>query len=122
MTDKALFKKIAEKKARVDALRPFDDAHLANQRAFDYMFSLLRESGIKMSDIFELHRLFYVGIDESRAEKLPLEMDKLEKWVNNNAKLCPVVFAAELHRRLVTIHPFIDGNGRTARLAMKGGS
>ncbi len=30
----------------------------------------------------------------------------------------PVVLAAELHERLVTIHPFIDGNGRTARLVM----
>jgi Fic family protein len=26
--------------------------------------------------------------------------------------------AAEMHERLVTIHPFIDGNGRTSRLVM----
>ena len=26
--------------------------------------------------------------------------------------------AAETHKRLVTIHPFLDGNGRTARLVM----
>jgi len=30
----------------------------------------------------------------------------------------PVVLAAEMHERLVTIHPFLDGNGRTARLVM----
>ena len=30
----------------------------------------------------------------------------------------PVVLAAEMHERLVTIHPFIDGNGRTSRLVM----
>jgi Fic family protein len=30
----------------------------------------------------------------------------------------PVVLAAEIHEKLVTIHPFIDGNGRTARLIM----
>ena len=29
-----------------------------------------------------------------------------------------VEFAAELHKRLVFIHPFIDGNGRVARLLM----
>jgi Fic family protein len=30
----------------------------------------------------------------------------------------PVILAAEMHERLVTIHPFVDGNGRTARLIM----
>jgi len=33
-------------------------------------------------------------------------------------QLHPVIMAAELHERLVTIHPFVDGNGRTARLIM----
>ena len=30
----------------------------------------------------------------------------------------PVLLAAYAHRRLVDIHPFQDGNGRTARLLM----
>lgn len=30
----------------------------------------------------------------------------------------PVELSAEMHERLVTIHPFIDGNGRTSRLIM----
>jgi Fic family protein len=30
----------------------------------------------------------------------------------------PVELAAEAHHRLVSIHPFLDGNGRTARLVM----
>lgn len=33
-------------------------------------------------------------------------------------KLHPVILAAEMHERLVSIHPFIDGNGRTSRLVM----
>lgn len=33
-------------------------------------------------------------------------------------KLHPVTLAAYAHRRLLDIHPFIDGNGRTARLLM----
>ncbi len=30
----------------------------------------------------------------------------------------PIEFAALCHKRLVDIHPFADGNGRTARLLM----
>lgn len=36
----------------------------------------------------------------------------------NKNSLHPVVLSAEMHERLVTIHPFIDGNGRTSRLIM----
>ena len=32
--------------------------------------------------------------------------------------LHPVLVSAFAHRRLVDIHPFVDGNGRTARLMM----
>jgi Fic family protein/DNA-binding XRE family transcriptional regulator len=40
-------------------------------------------------------------------------------WYETNKKgLHPIILAAELHERLVTIHPFIDGNGRTSRLVM----
>lgn len=33
-------------------------------------------------------------------------------------KLHPVALSAILHHKLVAIHPFFDGNGRTARLVM----
>ena len=36
----------------------------------------------------------------------------------NKKTMHPVLLSAEMHERLVTIHPFIDGNGRTSRLVM----
>jgi len=50
---------------------------------------------------------------------VPKLMEDYGIWLTGEAlALHPVVRAAEAHERLVTIHPFIDGNGRTARLAM----
>lgn len=47
------------------------------------------------------------------------QMDDYFIWYERNrTHLHPVVLAAEMHERLVTIHPFIDGNGRTSRLIM----
>jgi cell filamentation protein, protein adenylyltransferase len=43
-------------------------------------------------------------------------MAALATWINENPQLpCPVV-AAIAHYQLATIHPYYDGNGRTARL------
>ncbi len=44
--------------------------------------------------------------------------DYFEFYEQNKEHLNPVLLSAELHERLVTIHPFIDGNGRTSRLVM----
>jgi Fic family protein len=49
---------------------------------------------------------------------LPEEMENLVKWYEASQSDHPVLVAAELHTRFVKIHPFIDGNGRTARLLM----
>ncbi|GAA4040913.1 Fic family protein [Flavobacterium chungnamense] len=47
------------------------------------------------------------------------EMEDYFIWYEENkSKMHPVILAAEMHERLVTIHPFIDGNGRTSRLIM----
>jgi len=53
----------------------------------------------------------------------PFMLDKLmddyfQFYQLHKKRLHPVILAAEIHERLVSIHPFIDGNGRTARLAM----
>lgn len=42
-------------------------------------------------------------------------MKALVKWLNNKSELHFVIKAAIAHYQLVTIHPFMDGNGRTAR-------
>ncbi len=48
----------------------------------------------------------------------PLMEEYFAFYESNKSALHPILLAAELHERLVTIHPFIDGNGRTARLIM----
>ena len=50
---------------------------------------------------------------------VPNEMAALVDWYNENVdKEHPLVLAATLHYKFVRIHPFDDGNGRTARLLM----
>ena len=44
-------------------------------------------------------------------------MDEFINWLPTT-KEHPVLVAADAHLKFVTIHPFIDGNGRTARLLM----
>ena len=47
------------------------------------------------------------------------KMKQLISWSKENKeRLHPVIYAADLHQKFVTIHPFSDGNGRTARLLM----
>lgn len=51
--------------------------------------------------------------------EIPQQMQDWERWLRQaEGELHPVVLAAQAHHRLVAIHPFIDGNGRTARLVM----
>ena len=53
------------------------------------------------------------------AIEVPKMMADLIDWVRSNKnKLHPVELAAILHYKLAAIHPFFDGNGRTARLIM----
>ena len=50
---------------------------------------------------------------------VPKQMEDYFIWMEENKnKLHPVILAAEMHERLATIHPFIDGNGKTSRLIM----
>jgi Fic family protein len=50
---------------------------------------------------------------------LQKEMESFFLWYEDaKSKLHPVELAARFHQKLVNIHPFIDGNGRTCRLLM----
>lgn len=50
---------------------------------------------------------------------IPAEMQKLLSWYRHHRLATPVIeLAAIFHHKLVAIHPFFDGNGRTARLIM----
>ncbi|MCL2051496.1 MAG: Fic family protein [Lachnospiraceae bacterium] len=107
--------------------------------AYDYMFSLLGNRKITVEDIKLLHHLFFKSIDEKSAgvwREVPViitgtdyvfpassELDKLMtdlgRWIEEERDaMHPVRFAAMLHLKFVTIHPYIDGNGRVARLLM----
>lgn len=107
--------------------------------AYDYMFSLLRNKRVTLDDIKHLHRLLlqkedYLNAGVYKSEEnfisgsqyttipsndVEEEMKRLEEWMHAcEEELHPIVYAAELHRKLVYIHPFADGNGRTARLVM----
>lgn len=108
--------------------------------AIVYMKELVSEDlFITEREIKELHNLILRGIhpeEAGRYRKVPVmikgsahlppepvsvnsHMEDFFRWLYRNAsEMHPVLFAAEAHERLVTIHPFIDGNGRTARLLM----
>ena len=61
------------------------------------------------------------GADHTPPDTLdvPLQMRNAMTWFQEQQKKLNVVeLAALFHHRLVFIHPFLDGNGRTARLAM----
>ena len=49
--------------------------------------------------------------------KVPELMEEFIEWLHET-KEHPIKIATDAHFKLVSIHPFVDGNGRTARLLM----
>ena len=107
--------------------------------ACDFMFELAYSQQVTEEDIKQFHKLFYQGIDKEHAgvyrrtkaiitgSKYPLPgPDKIAEemaamvagWDALRVEKHPVEFAALAHKELVFIHPFVDGNGRVARLLM----
>ncbi|MCJ7804504.1 Fic family protein [Patescibacteria group bacterium] len=52
------------------------------------------------------------------AHKVPYLMMEFIQWLEDQQGKHAVRVASEAHFKLVSIHPFVDGNGRTARLLM----
>lgn len=50
------------------------------------------------------------------AFEVPIMMSELIEWINQEQKISPILVAGIAQFQLVHIHPFLDGNGRSARL------
>ncbi len=108
--------------------------------AIDFIIDLAqKKQPITERVIKQIHYLVLKGIDKENAgvyRSVPViisgsshkppqpylltkEMeDVMAFYQDNKNSLHPVLLAAEMHERLVSVHPFIDGNGRTSRLLM----
>ena len=70
---------------------------------------------------YRTSNVLITGTDHKPPEAIQVTalMEDLIDWLRKEkTKLHPVELSALLHHRMVHIHPFFDGNGRTARLAM----
>jgi len=121
--------------------KPLRD-HLEAQghaETFEHMLGLADKNEITEDDILLLHHIFYRKIDDSNAgvyrksqvfisgskyplpgpDKVPQLMKELIiKVADIRKEEHPVIAAAKAHLEFVFIHPFVDGNGRVARLIM----
>lgn len=112
---------------------------IGHSDAYNEIYNLAKQKKIVEQDVLKLHHLFYHRINESEAGKyrktgviitgtdyipppagkVPSEMKKfITELPNARNNLHPVELAAHVHLELVNIHPFVDGNGRVARLLM----
>jgi len=108
--------------------KPIRDCYEAtgHAKAYDFMLTVARSNPFDFSEemILTLHKLFYQGIDAKNAGvyrnvDVPALMTGLVDKLNAEwNQIHPIKLAAFAHRKFVDIHPFADGNGRTARLLM----
>lgn len=111
-----------------------------HKEAIGYIKYLIdKNTELNERELLAIHNLILRGIDPQYAGKyrdvqvmikgsafmppapllLANSMSDFLMWYNaSGKKMHPIILAAEMHERLVTIHPFIDGNGRTSRLIM----
>ena len=121
------------------SLREHFETH-NHDKAIDYLYRIVNDDYVLRSiDILSLHSLVLRSIEEDfagrirnggvrisganfvppNANKVSDLLDELIDFVNTNPlELNDIELAAIFHHKLVWIHPFFDGNGRTVRLAM----
>ncbi len=110
-------------------------------QALSYMEELSHAKSIEEFDLLKLHHLLMMGIEEAKPgeyrreqvyiggsghippppSEVPRLMRRFVNWLNitmDSDQLHPVELAAIAHAYLTAIHPFIDGNGRVARILM----
>lgn len=111
-----------------------------HEKAIDHLYALVDKNyGMRSIDILTLHGIIMRTIDDEyagrirdggvritganftppNAAKVSELLDGLIDFSNANPlKLNDVLLSTVFHHKMVYIHPFFDGNGRTARLAM----
>ncbi len=100
----------------------------SHQEALEFIYDLVDFNShftLSQNLIRQIQSLVISPIDKNIAGKyrvgteIPYLMSKIISWFGKNQKkLHPIELASILHHKLVAIHPFDDGNGRTARLTM----
>lgn len=111
-----------------------------HEKAIDYLYTLVnKDYTLRSIDILSLHGLVLRSIEDDyagrlrnggvrivganftppSANKVSDLLDQLITFINDNPlSLSDIILASIFHHKLVWIHPFFDGNGRTVRLAM----
>jgi Fic family protein len=78
-----------------------------------------KTGAFRSGDIYIVNQNDEVRYQGPPAENAEALTDDLLSWLRSaGADTHPCIAAAILHYQLVTIHPFADGNGRVARLAV----
>jgi len=109
-----------------EAISFVQDVANRSQPLTEYMIKSVHHLILKNIDDTNAGRYRMVNVRISGSQHIPLhftvvaeKMERLLIWYNEQKeKLHPVELAARFHFQFVYIHPFADGNGRTARLLM----